>query len=164
MIDLIPNEILRSLNPYFATFMLAAMPIGEMRVSIPVALGFYKLSISEALFVSIVADMIVATVLIYFFSHIDKLIKGRNEKVDSILEKIFERTRRNFFHKHRVWGDLALMLLVAIPIPLTGIWTGALAAWLLEVPKGRALLYITVGIVISAYIVTFITLGFIKIL
>ncbi len=163
MIDIIPNEILNSLNPYVATFLLAIMPIGEMRISIPVALGFYKLSLSEALFISIVADIFIATLLIYFVNHVNDWIKGRSVKVDQILNKIFERTRRNFFHKHRVWGDLALMLLVAIPLPFTGIWTGALAAWLLEIPKGQALLYITLGIMISAYIVAFVSLGFIRV-
>ena len=163
MIDIIPNEILHSLNPYFAVFMMAIMPIGEMRISIPMGISFYKLSVSEVLFISIVADILVAAVLMYFVSNFNDWVRKRSDKISAVLEKIFERTRRNFFHKHRVWGDLALMFLVAIPLPFTGVWTGALAAWLLEIPKGQALLNITVGIMISAYLVALISLGFIRV-
>ena len=162
MIDIIPNEILHSLNPYFAVFVMAMMPIGEMRVSIPMGLSFYKLSISETLFISIMADIFIAFMLIHFASNFKEWARGRSGRLDVALERLFERTRRNFFHKHRVWGDLALMLLIAIPLPFTGVWTGALAAWLLEIPKREALLNITVGIIISAYIVTLISLGFVK--
>ncbi|MBL7058172.1 small multi-drug export protein [Patescibacteria group bacterium] len=163
MIDLVPDQILHYLNPYFATFILSIMPVGEMRISIPIALGFYKLSLSEALFVAISSNILLVTLLVYFFTHLNNCVKGRSASLDAFVERIFERTRGTILHKHRALGDIALMLLVALPIPFTGVWTGALAAWLLEVSKGQALLYITIGIMISAYIIAFVSFGFIKI-
>ena len=54
------------------------------------------------------------------------------------------------------------MFFVAIPLPVTGAWTGAVAAWLFGVKKKEALLFISFGVVIAGVLVTLISLGFIN--
>ena len=58
--------------------------------------------------------------------------------------------------KYGFWG---LMVFVAIPLPMTGAWTGAVAAWLLGIEKHKALLAIVLGIIIASGIVTGVLLG-----
>ena len=58
------------------------------------------------------------------------------------------------FHRH---GALALMLLVAIPLPMTGVWTGSLAAWVFDISFHRALPPIVCGVIIAGVVVTSLT-------
>lgn len=161
MLDLLPIEFLKGLNPYLTTFFLASFPIGELKIAIPIALGVYELSVSETLFLSIMSNIVLVWILIYFLTHITKVAKNF-EKFAKILDWVFEHTRKNFFHRHRLLGDIALVIIVAIPLPLTGVWTASIAAWLLEVPKYQALIYITVGVIAAAHIILLMSLGVIN--
>lgn len=148
-----------SLPPQLAIVLIALIPIAELRVSIPVALGYYNMSIPEAIFWSVLADIIVAATIIYSLDFVYKKFSGKLKIIDRFFFWLFGRTRKKFFHKYEVFGSLALMIFVAIPLPITGAWTGSLAAWLFEVPKTKALLYISLGVIISAGIVTLLSLG-----
>jgi len=50
-------------------------------------------------------------------------------------------------------------LFVAIPLPVTGVWTGSIAAWLFAIKRGPAMLFITLGALIAGVIMTALTLG-----
>ena len=92
---------------------------------------------------------------------------GANSKFDffrRIFDWLFERTRKKFYNKHEKYGDLALVLFVGVPLPTTGVWTGAVAAWLFGVKPKKAFALISLGVSISATIVTLITLGIFKII
>jgi uncharacterized membrane protein len=52
------------------------------------------------------------------------------------------------------WGWLGLTLFVAIPLPITGAWTGTLGAWILGVSKKRTMLAVSIGVVVAWVIVT----------
>ena len=56
------------------------------------------------------------------------------------------------------------MLFVAIPLPITGAWTGALAAYLTGISFKRAVLAISLGVLIAAAIVLILTEGITSIL
>jgi len=72
---------------------------------------------------------------------------------------LFDRTRRKLTGRVEKYGYWALTLFVAVPLPVTGAWTGALAAFVFGLPKKKALLAIFVGVCISATIVTLVTVG-----
>tara|TARA_A100000164_G_scaffold29969_1_gene23204 strand:+ start:373 stop:570 length:198 start_codon:yes stop_codon:yes gene_type:complete len=55
-----------------------------------------------------------------------------------------------------------LILFVGIPLPLTGVWTGSLAAYLFGLSKKKSVLAICVGLLISSFIVTSISYFSIK--
>ena len=54
-------------------------------------------------------------------------------------------------NKYGVWG---LMIFVAVPLPVTGAWTGALAAWISGLKLKRCFPYISLGVIISGLIVS----------
>ena len=62
-------------------------------------------------------------------------------------------------HKFMRWGDLALISFVAIPLPFTGAWTGALAGAVFNIPFWRALALISIGVIIAGIVVSLISLG-----
>ena len=163
MFDIDYFELFKSLPPRLAVVLIAMLPVAELRVSIPVALGVYEMSVIESLFLSVMGDIIVAAIIIYTLGPIFKFFRGRAKWIDNLFEWIFKQTRKNFFHKYAIWGNIALMLFVAIPLPITGAWTASIASWLLGIEKKRSLLYISLGVIIAGSIVTLISLGVISI-
>ena len=75
-----------------------------------------------------------------------------------LVDAILRRTRRKGRLVERL-GSLGLVLLVAIPLPGTGAWTGAIAAILLGVPVRRALVCITIGVLVAGVLVLSASLG-----
>jgi len=163
MFDINYIELFQSIPPQLATVLIAMIPIAELRASIPIALGVYKLPIWQAIFFSVIADIFIAGLIIYFLGPVYKFLSGRLSWIDKFFVWLFRRTRRKFFHKYEVWGNIALMLFVAIPLPVTGAWTGSIASWLFGIPRKRSLFYISIGVIISAGIVTLISLGVISV-
>ena len=72
--------------------------------------------------------------------------------------------KRDLLEKHigTKWEFFALMLLVGIPLPVTGAYTGTLLAWFFEIPRKRAYLALTLGIIIAGLIVSLVVLFGIK--
>jgi uncharacterized membrane protein len=52
------------------------------------------------------------------------------------------------------WGWLGIAVFVAIPLPITGAWTGTIGAWVLGVSKKRTMIAVTLGVIIAGVIVT----------
>lgn len=159
-------EFLQNFPPQLATLLLAVVPITEIRASIPIALEIYHLSIFSAVFWSVIGNAATAAIILWLLGPISKFLRQRMNIFDRFFIWLFARTRRKFYQKHQKYGNLALILFVAIPLPGTGCWTGSLAAWLFGAPLKKAFLMVTIGILISAFIVTLVTLGvigFIKI-
>ncbi len=71
---------------------------------------------------------------------------------------LFARTRRKANEQIRKYEYLGLFLFVAIPIPFTGAWTGALIAYLFDLKLSRSLLAILAGIIVAAVIMILLTL------
>lgn len=163
MFDINYIELFKNIPQELAVVLIAMVPVAELRVSIPVALGVYKMSIPSAIFWSVLADIFISAVIIYSIGPIYNKCLGKFKFFDKFFDWFFKRTRRRFFHKYEVFGSLALILFVAIPLPITGAWTGSVASWLFDVPKKKALLYVSLGVIISAGIVTLISLGAFKI-
>ena len=80
-----------------------------------------------------------------------------------LFERYLARTRRRGEPAIRKYGAWGLLLFVAIPMPTTGVYTGALLAWLLGVNRRQSLLAIIVGVLIAAILVTLASLSIIHI-
>jgi uncharacterized membrane protein len=163
MININYADIFSTLPPELAVMLIAFIPIAELRASIPIALEIYKMSVPAAIFWSVLADIIISAVIIYSLDPVYRKLAGRLKIIDRFFIWLFKRTRRKFFHKYEVFGSIALILFVAIPLPITGAWTGSIASWLFDIPKGKSLFYVSLGVIISAGIVAAISLGIFKI-
>lgn len=147
------------LPPQMATFLIAMIPITELRASVPIALTIYDLPVWQAIFFSVVGDLIPALFILYLVAPASDWFSKKSKTCKRFWQWIFARTDRKFAKKHAKYGALALMIFVGIPLPLTGSWTGSVAAWLFGIPKKLALPFILGGIIMAAFIVTAITLG-----
>ena len=70
-----------------------------------------------------------------------------------------ERVRRVQGPRFEKYGSLALIILVAIPLPMTGAWTGSLASWVFGIPPRRAIPLIAIGVAIAGVVVTAVALS-----
>lgn len=153
------TETLVAFNKEAAVVILAALPISELRGAIPLALAMGFSPIKSYLLAF--AGNLIPVIPILF------LVQPVSEKLRHIpiFEKffnwLFERTRRKagLLEKFEVLG---LILFVAIPLPVTGAWTGCVAATLFKVRFRYALLSIVLGVAIAGLIVTGLSLAGIK--
>ncbi len=146
------------------TILLALTPINELRGTIPVAISLWQISPLKAFFLACLGNILPIFFLLWFLRRLVNLLMAKNIYFNKFFNWLFIRTRQRFYKKHALYGDLALTLFVAIPLPLTGAWTGAVAAFLFGIPYWRSLGLIFVGVVIAGAIVTLSTLGIISIL
>ena len=141
------------------TFFLAMTPIGELRASIPIGLVVYHLPWYLVFFVSVIGNLIPVVLLLLFLEPLSKRLSSECVFFEKFFNWLFKRTRKNTEKKMSKYGYLSLVLFVAIPLPITGAWTGSVMAFLFKIPFKKAFPLIALGIFIAGIIVTFATRG-----
>jgi uncharacterized membrane protein len=136
------------------------LPVSELRGAIPYAITLGGLSWQEAYIIAIIGNFIPVLPILYFIGPVSDWLR-RFKFFDRFFEWLFARTRRKgkLIEKFEVIG---LILFVAIPLPVTGAWTGTLAAFLFGVRKRLAIPAIIAGICIAGCVVTLATTGVIR--
>ncbi|MFH2105129.1 MAG: small multi-drug export protein [Parcubacteria group bacterium] len=152
-------EWLGNLPPSLATFLLATLPLGELRASIPVAILQYDLHPAWSFAISVVGNMVPVFIGLAALNLFVGWLRRKIKLFDRFFTWLFSWTQRRHQQKFKRWGDLALIVLVAIPLPMTGAYTGAMAAYVFGVPAKRAIPLIFIGVLIAGIIVTVATLG-----
>ncbi|PIR94289.1 ligand-binding protein SH3 [Candidatus Falkowbacteria bacterium CG10_big_fil_rev_8_21_14_0_10_39_11] len=152
-------DLVKNLPHELATFLLALIPITELRASIPVAIGLFKMSALSAFFWSVLGSIFITIILVYMLDFVTKFLRPRFKWADKFFDWLFERTRKRFEGKYLTYGEIALIIFVAIPLPVTGVWTGSLAAYLFGIERKKSVLLISIGAMIAGFIVTIISAG-----
>ena len=139
------------------TVIVAAVPIIELRGAIPLGVA-NGLDVQTALIASIIGNMLPVPIIILFVRKVFAWMRGLSEKLNHFVCKMEAKAEKNkaVIDKYEWWG---LVILVAIPLPGTGAWTGALVAAMLDMQLRRAVPAIFLGVVIAGLIVTTITYG-----
>ena len=152
-------NIFQNFPPPLATFLIAMLPIGELRGSIPVAILVYNIPWLWAMLISIVGNMLPVYVLLVFFERVSEWLMRRYGWAKRLFGWLFDRTRRKLNGSVVKYGYWALAIFVAIPLPMTGAWTGAVAAFVFGLPKKKSFLAILLGVCMAAAVVTMVTIG-----
>lgn len=149
--------------PELITLLISMLPISELRGAIPFAIGVYNMSALSAFLWAVLGNIIPIIFILWGLDLlINKLLIHRIYVLNRFFTWLFERTRRNHSKKFERWKEFALVILVAIPLPFTGAWTGALAAFVFGIPIKRAFPLIVLGVLIAGLIVTSVTVGVIN--
>ncbi len=146
-----------TLGKIVMTLLISMIPVIELRGAIPIAVA-NGLNYWFAIAISIIGNLIPVPFIILFIRKIFALIRKWSNKLDIIVTKLEQRAEKksDVVQKYAFWG---LFLLVAIPLPGTGAWTGALVAAMLDMRLRRAFPAIALGVIGAAVIVTFVTYG-----
>ena len=133
------------------------IPVLELRASIPVGSSL-GLNAWQCAVAAIVGNMIPVPFVILFIRKIFAYLKENWPKLSRFVERLEAKAEKKkpLVQKYAILG---LTLLVAIPLPGTGAWTGALVVAMLDIRLKRAIPCILLGVVIAAVIVTMITYG-----
>ena len=147
-----------TLGKCIVTFVISMVPIVELRLGLPygVSLGLPK---SLALLASVTGNMLPVPFIIVYIRRIFAWLRRHWKKLDGFITKLEQRGegKSEVVEKYGTWG---LLILVAIPLPGTGAWTGALVAALLNLKLRKAVPVIFVGVCIAAAIMMALTIGF----
>ena len=139
------------------TFFVAMVPVVELRGAIP--FGVVRgLNLWTAIIASMLGNLIPVPFIILFIRKIFAWMRAHMPKLDGLVIRMEKKAEKNraAVEKYAFWG---LVILVAIPLPGTGAWTGALVAAMMEIRLKRAFPAIAIGVAIAGVIVSVITYG-----
>jgi uncharacterized membrane protein len=137
--------------------LVAMTPLAEAQVAVPLA---YALGYSwpRAVLACSVGSVALALTLPFVLACAERLL-GRFLWMQRLLRWLTGHVERRFTDRYRAWGWLGLLVFVAIPGPGSGVWTGALAAWLLRYKPFEASTALAAGAVLAATSVALIASG-----
>ena len=156
-------ELFGSVPHWLATILLSATPISELRGAIPIAIGIYGMGPVETYILAVIGNMLPVVPLLLFLDPVSTYLR-RFKIGDMFFSWLFTRTHRKHSERFERYGTLALTVFVAIPLPVTGAWTGCAAAFVFGIKFRHALLAILSGVMIAGVIVTAFTLGGISVI
>ncbi|KKT71883.1 MAG: hypothetical protein UW66_C0019G0008 [Candidatus Moranbacteria bacterium GW2011_GWF1_44_4] len=146
--------------PELATFLIAMVPISELRASIPIAIKIYELPVWSAYLWSVLGNLVPMILIVLILEPIANFLSGNFKIFHKFFEWLFEHTRKRGAKKFEKWGEAAVFILTATPIPLLGGWTGPLAAFVFDIKIKKSIPLVILGCMAAGVIVTMITIYF----
>lgn len=145
------------ISEFLITLFTAMVPVLELRGAIPVGIGF-GLSPAVAFVAAVCGNMLPIPVIILFTRRIFAWLRKKSTWLEQKVIWLESRAEKKagLIYKYELLG---LMLFVAVPLPGTGAWTGALIAALLNIRLKAAFPVILAGVLIAGGIVTCISCG-----
>jgi len=137
--------------------LMAMIPLGELRTSIPFAIGIYQMDPLQAFALSIIGNMLPVVPLLLFLDPVSNWLR-RYTIFNRFFNWLFARTRR-YNSKIEKYGALGLASFVAVPLPMTGAWTGCAVAFVFGFRSWYAFAAILAGVIIAGLIVTLSCMG-----
>lgn len=141
-----------------AIFLIAMIPVTELRASIPLAILTFHMNPFVAFFYSVLGNIFAGFLIFIFVENFLHFLLERSVKLNDLWQRYINRIHIKNKDKFEKWGAVALVVFVAIPLPMTGVVTGAVAASIFQVPLRQAIPLLAFGSVIAGVIVTTLTM------
>lgn len=153
------------MNGYLSVFLTAMTPVLELRGSIPVGLFVYQLNPIYVFLISVLGNIIPPIFILIFLDKFSEKITNSNNVVGRCFRKYFAYLKQKNKKRFVKFGEyLALISFVAIPLPITGAWTGSICAFLFGIKPRKSYPLIVLGVIIAGLILTITLTGFAKLL
>ena len=156
--EIISKFFLEIVGKELCVFFCSMLPIIELRGAIPLAFGL-GLPWWQAYLISVVGNLLPVPFILLLINVVIKWmskskVKFLNKIANFLLTKV--EKKRDRIEKYSFWG---LCLFIAIPLPVTGAWTGSLVAAVIGMKPWKALLSAILGVLLAGMIVTLILYG-----
>ena len=158
--------MLETIAQFFSSFphglaavLMAMTPVGELRLSIPVAILGYHMPVWEVMILSIVGTMIPAMLIMLFAKKFHNWIEKKSSLFSKGWVGILHHVQEKFSGRHEKYGLAVLLILFSVPFPGFGAWTGGLAAIVFGIPLRKAWPYLVIGTIIAAVLTLLVTVG-----
>lgn len=148
------NDILlwlKNIPKEYIVMIIAALPISELRGAIPLALSF-GMSLPKAFWLSVLGNAMPVIPVLLLLEPVSNYL-SRLKLFARFFTWLFTRTKKKV-ETIQKYEALGIAIFVAIPLPMTGAWTGAIAASLLKLRFRYALIGIFSGILVAGIIVS----------
>lgn len=132
--------------------LLSLLPISELRGAIPYALANGVPPLIAYMY-CVVLNALVGPLVFLFLSTIHRLMM-RVPWYRRVFGRLLERARHKVEQKVARYGYLGIVLFVAIPLPVTGAYTGSLGAWVLGLDRGKTYVAVAIGVVVAGLVVS----------
>lgn len=142
---------LKGLPQEYVVMIVGALPISELRGAIPLGL-YFGMPILKAFFWAVLGNIIFIAPALFLFEPISTFLR-KFKFWSRFFEWIFERTKKNSDAIEK-YEALGLAIFVAIPLPMTGAWSGVIAASLFKIKFRYAFLAIVSGVIVAGIIVS----------
>lgn len=146
---------------FITTFFISMVPIVELRFGLPYGIA-HGLDYPLALTAAVLGNMVPVPFIIIWIESIFVWLRKHFPRLDHFIARLENRANTKGETVRRV-GPIGLLLFVAIPVPGTGAWTGALIAAILHMKPRTAAPCIMLGVLIAAVIMTVLTFGVIHV-
>lgn len=145
------------LGKILMTLAVSMIPVIELRGAIPIGVAA-GLSPWIAIPVSIIGNLLPVPFIILFIRRIFAWLRKKLPRLDGVVTRLESRaeSKKETVLRYEFWG---LFIFVAIPLPGTGAWTGALIAAMLDMRLKKAFPSIAFGVLTAGTIVAFVTYG-----
>ena len=146
------------LPAWLIVLLAAALPVSELRGAIPLAIGVYGYDPWQAYLLAVLGNLLPVVPLLLFLGPVSDWLR-RFTFWDKFFTWLFSRTRRKYIREHESFSLTALALFEAVPLPVTGAWTGCAIAFLVGFRFWPAFAAISAGVLLAGVIVTATVLG-----
>lgn len=139
------------------TLLVSMVPVVELRGGIPfgVAAG---LPVGAAYLAAMVGNMIPVPFIVVYIRRIFQWMRRRLPRLDHMVDRLEAKAHLKGEAVTR-YKYLGLAIFVAIPLPGTGAWTGALVAAFLDMPLRKALPSIFIGVAVAGFVISALAFG-----
>ena len=142
---------------FVMTMLVSMVPVVELRGGIPygVAAG---LPVWLAYIAAVIGNLIPVPFIVVYIRRVFHWIRKHMPKLNSLIDKLEKKAhlKGRVMHKYQYLG---LAIFVAIPLPGTGAWTGALAAAFLDMRLKKAFPAAVLGVVVAGFLISILTYG-----
>lgn len=133
------------------TFFVAMLPVLELRGAIPIGTAA-GLEPHLAFIVAFLGNLVPVPFIVIFIRKVFAWIRTKSDFFNRLVSRMEEKAAKNAEKVYK-YENIGLFLLVAIPLPGTGAWTGALVAAFLDMRLKRCVLPIVLGVLVAGLIV-----------
>jgi len=133
------------------------VPIFELRGSIPYGLFALKMNWIEVFIICVVANFFVGIIVFLFLDLLLKIVK-RIKFIESFWNGYVEKTRNKIESAVEKYGEWAVAIFIGIPLPGSGVWSGALASFLIGLTFKKYIIADLLGVIIAGIAVTIVCL------
>lgn len=146
----------RGIPPLLVAGLISMIPIFELRGGIPVGIALFKLHPVTVYFTCVVFNLIPVLPILLLLNPLRRLL-SRVPPFRGLFRYLERKAAKNKRLIER-YEEIGLTLFVAIPLPVTGAWTGSIIAEVMSLKVMKSFLSITLGVALAGIIVTMLTL------
>ncbi|MCX7832147.1 MAG: small multi-drug export protein [Actinobacteria bacterium] len=146
-------QFFKELPPEVVLFILSMLPLWELRGSIPLGIHAFSMTAFSSFFWSFLGNFTAGVLLVYLLEPAVKYVVTKVKFLNNFYEKVAERAKRKHAKKVELYAEMAIFIIVALPLPGTGAWTGALVSRIFRLNKKASILSIGLGLIVCGLIV-----------